>query len=199
VKKVELNEILPLAEYEKIRDHFRARVIQEKKMRRLNVGPHASFVFENHDSVLTQIQEMLRTERITKESSVQHEIDTYNQLIPAANELSITLMIEINDKEPREAFLDSAVGFERNVSLVVNGESVNAVWEKEREQTERASAVMYLKFPLTPPAANYLRGVLKSDPKPADARVSLRVTHPAYPHEVSFPPHLVASIAEDLV
>lgn len=199
MKKVERNEVLGLAEYEQIRDHFRARVIQEKKQRRLTLGPTASLVFENHDSVLVQIQEMLRTERIAKESSIQHEIDTYNQLVPADNELSITMMIEIDDKPTRESFLDSAVGLERSVSLVVNGESVPAVWEKEREQAGRASAVMYLKFPLPSSAANYLRGVLKGDPKAADAKVSIRVAHPVYTHETPFPPHVVASVAEDLV
>ena len=56
-----------LAEYEAIREPFRARVIAEKKARRVALGPNASCVFENRDTALMQIQEMLRTERITRE------------------------------------------------------------------------------------------------------------------------------------
>ena len=59
------NEILPLGEYEMIRDRFRARVIEEKRPRRIQLGEHLSVVLENRDSVMLQIQEMLRTERIT--------------------------------------------------------------------------------------------------------------------------------------
>ncbi len=199
MKRVERNEVLGLADYEQVRDPFRKRVIEEKKRRRLNVGPNASLVFENHDSVLVQIQEMLRTERITKESSIQHEIETYNQLIPGENELSATLMIEIDDKEKREAFLDSAKGFEATVSLVVNGEALPATWEKDREQATRASAVMYLKFPLSGAAAEVLRGIARDPKRANDTAVSVKVTHAVYPHEAALTASAIASIAEDLV
>src|SRR5580700_12078358 len=92
-------EILGIAEYETIRGAFRARIIDEKKRRRLSVGPHVTVVFENHDTVLLQIQEMLRTERITREAAVQHEIDTYNAHVPGKDELFATVMIEIPDKD----------------------------------------------------------------------------------------------------
>src|SRR5438477_13111247 len=97
MKPVERSEILGLAEYETIRDRFRARVIEEKRIRRVQLGAKATAVFENHDTVLMQVQEMLRTERITKESSIAHEIATYNELVPKDNELSATVMIEIAD------------------------------------------------------------------------------------------------------
>src|SRR5262249_23624595 len=95
MKRVERGEVLGLAEYEQIRDAFRARVIGEKRTRRVQVCPEVSAVFENHDTVLFQIQEMLRAERITKEAGISHEIDTYNELIPAQNELSATMFVEI--------------------------------------------------------------------------------------------------------
>ncbi|MGH7294287.1 MAG: DUF3501 family protein, partial [Polyangiaceae bacterium] len=93
MKPIERGEILGLAEYERVREQFRARVIALKKHRRVAVGPKATAVFENRDTVLLQIQEMLRTERITREEAVQHEIDTYNELVPRAGEVSCTLMI----------------------------------------------------------------------------------------------------------
>ena len=36
MKPVERSEILGLGEYEKVREHFRTRVIQEKKTRRVS-------------------------------------------------------------------------------------------------------------------------------------------------------------------
>src|SRR3974390_3479199 len=105
MKRIERGEILGLAEYEQVRERFRARVVAEKKARRVQLGPVVSVLFENHDTVLLQIQEMLRTERITKPAAIQHEIDTYNELVPGPDELSCTLMIEIPEKAERDAFL----------------------------------------------------------------------------------------------
>jgi hypothetical protein len=192
MKLVQRNEVLGLADYEAIRDRFRARVIEEKRARRALVGDRVSAVFENHDTVLLQIQEMLRTERITREASVQHEIDTYNQHIPGNDELFATVMIEISDRDEREAFLEKASGFEQYVALLVDGERISATWEKSRELEGRASAVNYLRFALSPKAAAHLRAEKKA------ARVELLVDHPVYSAKVTLPPVTLASLAEDL-
>src|SRR5690349_291735 len=65
MKPVERTEILDLGSYERVREHFQRRVIAEKRARRVALGPNMTVLFENHDTVLLQIQEMLRTERIT--------------------------------------------------------------------------------------------------------------------------------------
>src|SRR5215212_2686297 len=98
MKKVELAEILNIAEYEKVRQDFRKRIIELKKKRRVAVGPNVTFVFENHDTVLSQIQEMVRAERLVHDEAIQHEIDTYNQLLPEADELAATMFIELPDQ-----------------------------------------------------------------------------------------------------
>src|SRR5215813_12649305 len=95
MNKVRLSEILDIAQYEKAREEFRRRVIGLKKNRRLPVGPMVTFVFENHDTVLFQIQEMMRAERIVNDDAIQHELDTYNQLLPGENELAATMLIEL--------------------------------------------------------------------------------------------------------
>src|SRR5271154_4518977 len=99
MKPVRRDEVMGLADYETIRDRFRSRVIEEKRARRVTVGDSASAVFENHDTVLLQIQEMLRTERITREAAIKHEIDTYNTHAPGKDELFATVMIEIPDPD----------------------------------------------------------------------------------------------------
>ena len=131
MKPVDRGEILGLSEYETIRAPFRSRVIEEKKRRRVAVGGRVTAVFENHDTVLLQIQEMLRTERITREAAVLHEIETYNELIPPAGGLSVTMMIEIPDPAERDAFLVAAKGFERHVALVVDGQRFPATFDPD--------------------------------------------------------------------
>ncbi len=154
MKPIQRGEVLGLAEYEKIREQFRARVIGEKKARRVQVGPKVSAVFENRDTVLMQIQEMLRTERITREAAIQHEIDTYNELLPAQNEVSCTLMIEIPDQSERDAFLASAKGFEKHVWIAAGSQRILArSIDRGGDLEDRTTAVHYLKFAPSPEAS----------------------------------------------
>jgi hypothetical protein len=198
MKPIERGEVLGLAEYEKIRDAFRARVIAEKKSRRVALGPNASCVFENRDTALMQIQEMLRTERITREAAVLHEIETYNQLVPGDHELSATVLIEIDDKMQRDNFLVEAKGLDRAFALLVDGVRCKGKHDEVRENPERTTAVHYLKFPLEPAAEAALRAVLAKSRKPADVAMELGVEHPRYTAKTTLPPELVLGLAEDL-
>jgi hypothetical protein len=196
MKPIERGEVLGLAEYEAIRDRFRARVIEEKKLRRVKLGPNASCVFENRDTVLLQIQEMLRTERITREAAVQHEIDTYNELIPNAHELSATILVEIEDKDTRETFLREAKGLEHSFSLVIDGARCPGK-QDARSTDERTTAVHYVKFDLAEASERALRDVLAKKRKPDAVSAELVCEHAKYQHRASLPVPLVASIAED--
>lgn len=192
---VDRKEIMALGEYEMVREHFRARVIAEKKGRRVTLGDRMSAVFENHDTVLLQIQEMLRTERITKERAIAHEIETYNQLVPGRDELSLTAMIEIDDKAARDEFLVDARGIEKCFSLHVTLGDTDATcpakWDESRSEPDRASAVLYLKIPLTPKAASALRT--------GKARAELVIDHPAYSVRTPIAAGTLVNLAEDLI
>lgn len=198
MKLIERGEVLGLAEYEAVREPFRARVIAEKKARRVSLGPNASCVFENRDTALMQIQEMLRTERITREAAVLHEIETYNQLVPGDHELSATVLIEIDEKAERETFLFEAKGLDRAFALLVDGARCPGKNDESRESPDRTTAVHYLKFPLEGAAEQALRAVLAKTRKPADVVVELVVTHPRYSATTTLPASLVQSLAEDL-
>ncbi len=183
-----------LADYETVREHFRARVIGEKKRRRVQLGPKATALFENRDTVLLQIQEMLRTERITRAAAVMHEIETYNESVPSEDELSCTIMIEIVDKAERDAFLRDALGFEQNVWLVVDGTRVGArAVARGSEPADRTTAIHYLKFKLPTNVAGALRGTSGDR-----ATLSLEVSHPAYEVRAALPQETVRELAEDL-
>ena len=197
MKRIERGEILGLAEYEQVRERFRARVIAEKKARRVQLGPVVSLLFENHDTVLLQIQEMLRTERITKPAAIQHEIDTYNELVPGPDELSCTLMIEIPEKTERDAFLVAAKGIEKHVWIATGTLRVGATAaQRDAGPSDRTTAVHYLKFKLPTPLVRALRGGASGEQ--TLQHIEIVVDHPTYAAEVTLPAEALMALGEDL-
>jgi hypothetical protein len=196
MKPIERSEILGLAEYEKIRDRFRDRVIAEKKRRRVQVGAIVSAVFENRDTVLLQIQEMLRTERITRPAAIDHEIATYNELLPGPGELSCTLMVEIPDKAERDAFLTAAVGLEKHVWLTAGTLRVAARSIDRGGSGDRTTAVHYLKFALPTPLVRSLRGAAEGTE--TLTHLELVIDHPTYSEEAVLPAETIIELGQDL-
>jgi hypothetical protein len=191
VKAIQRNEILPLGDYEGIRPHFRARVIEEKKARRFALGQHLSGVFENRDTVLLQIQEMLRTERITREDGIAHEIETYNELLPGKDEVSMTCFVEIADRALREEMLEKLAGLERCFAVEVDGEAFAARNTRDEDAApHRTTAVHYLKAKLSPEAMN--RVLTRA------AKVAVLVRHPAYEARAQLGRAALDALASDL-
>jgi hypothetical protein len=191
MKPVQRNEILPLGDYEGIRPHFRARVIEEKKARRFALGPHMSGLFENHDTALLQIQEMLRTERITSEPGILHEIETYNELVPGPGEVSVTCFVEISDRTLREETLERLAGLENCFSIEVDGQAFPFTNTREEDaQPHRTTAVHYLKAKLSGEALSKIAA--------RSARVAVVVRHPAYEARADLPPPTLSALAADL-
>lgn len=184
------SEILPLGDYEAIRPHFRARIVDAKKPRRVPLGDRMSAVFENRDSVLLQIQEMLRTERITSEEGIAHEIATYNDLLPAAGQLSLTVFIEISNKEEREKALVELAGIESNIALEIDGERHYAKGTHPELYAGRTTAVHYLKLDVPAEAAAKL--------KAPGAKAAMVVDHPRYQARLELSPATLKSLASDL-
>lgn len=148
MNKVVLSEILDIAQYEKARDGFRRRIIELKKNRRVAVGPMVTFVFENHDTVLFQIQEMMRAERIVEEKAIQHEIDTYNQLLPEENELAATMLIELPDAARIRDEITKFLGVNTGEAtyLQIGGEKSPGFFDAGQSDARRISAVQYVRF-----------------------------------------------------
>lgn len=190
MRPIERNEVLGIGDYEAIRERFRSRVIEEKRHRRVRLGDHLTALFENRDSVLFQIQEMLRTERITSESGILHEIETYNDLIPGEGQLSLTLFIEIPDRSLRDRMLVELAGIEDTVSLEVDGVAVRAVGKREGAMQGRTTAVHYLKADLPADAQAAI--------KARKASVSIVVAHPRYSVSVPLGRATLDKLAEDL-
>lgn len=150
MKKIGFDELMSLEEYERARDDLRQKVIDLKKRRRVQVGPRVSLLFENRDTVLSQIHEMLRTERITDCERVQEELDTYNELMPADDELSTTLFLEFEDSSQLPQELPKFTGIETSVSLKVGEHTAAGVPDEIRSKEEITSTIHYLRFKLDP-------------------------------------------------
>ena len=148
MNKVVLSEILDIAQYEKARDDIRRHIINLKKNRRLPVGPGVTFVFENHDTILFQVQEMMRAERTVHDAAIQHEIDTYNQLLPEENELAATMLIELpqaaNIREEITKFLGANTG--EVTYLSIGDDRAPGVFADGQSDDRRISAVQYVRF-----------------------------------------------------
>jgi hypothetical protein len=183
MRPVSVSEIKDLAEYELERETWRPQVMALKERRRVRVGDHLTFLFENRETVRYQIQEMLRIERIVKPAEVAHEVETYNELIPAAGELSACLLIEYETPEERDVRLRELLGLENHVWLA----DAKARFDDRQISTDRISAVQYVKFSLTPEQAAQF---------PSGAK--LVVDHPHYQAERVLSPSELTELSGDL-
>jgi hypothetical protein len=150
MKPVELSEIKNIAEYELERETLRPRIIALKERRRIRLGDHLTFLFENRDTVRYQIQEMMRIERIVRPHDIEHEVNTYNELIPAKGELSASLLVEYETEAERDVKLRELLGLERHLWIEVDGAGrTPALFDERQIATNRISSVQYIKFRLT--------------------------------------------------
>ena len=192
MKKLTRADIRPLPEYEKIRADFRRRVIELKKNRRIPLGDRVSLVFENRDSVILQIQEMMRSEHLYDEDKIQAEIDTYNALIPEAGELSATLFIEITEQDRIREILQQFQGIDQGpvLYLQIGDERLYGDFEPGHSQEEKISAVHYVRFRLS-------EGQQKALADPS-VEVILGIEHPNYRAQTRLSEATRQSLFEDL-
>jgi hypothetical protein len=150
-----------------------------------------TLVFENRDTLLFQIQEMLRAERITSDRGIQGELDVYNPLLPEPGELSATLFVEITDAARIREDLHGLVGIDEHVALMIGGRHSPAVFEPGRSTEERLASVQYIRFAVGASARAELL-----DPA---IGVALEIDHPRYPHRVELTRGTRESLADDLL
>jgi Protein of unknown function (DUF3501) len=191
MNKVVLSEILDIAQYEKARDAFRRRVIELKKKRHLPVGPMVTFVFENHDTVLFQIQEMMRAERIVNDDAIQHEIDTYNQLLPGENELAATMLIELPDAARIREEITKFHGVNTGdvTYIQIGDERAPGVFDAGQSDERRISAVQYVRFRFD----DAQREAFTTGAK----ETRLVIDHPNYRHEALIAGAIREELAKD--
>ena len=150
-KIVEKKDIIPADIYAKNRKQIRKKLVELKKERRVALGPYATFYFENFETMLGQIQEMLHIEK-GGEEQLKDELNAYNPLIPKGKELIATLMFEIDNPTLRINFLGKVGGIEEKVYMKVEKETIKAVPETDVDRTTaegKASSVQFIHFNFT--------------------------------------------------
>jgi hypothetical protein len=190
-REITRDDILPLDEYERVRDERRRGIASMKKNRRVSVGPDVTFYFESYETMLHQIHEMLRIEK-GGEAQIEDELRAYNPLVPDGHSLMATMMIEIEEPTRRARVLAELGGIEDCVTMEFDGQTVRAVPEGDVERTTeqgKTSSVHFLKFPFTPEQ-------VKAFTAP-DVRVVLGVSHSRYDHMSAIPQTVRAELAQD--
>ncbi len=178
MKHLTRDDLHNLEKYAQLRLQMRAQVLEHKKNRHVEIGPHATLYFEDRLTMQYQIQEMLRVERMFEAAGIQDELDAYNPMIPDGSNLKATFMLEYPDVDERRVALARLKGVEDRVWVKVQG--CEPVWasadeDLERENADKTSAVHFLRFEFTPAMIAAAK---------QGASLSLGVDHPACQYAV---------------
>lgn len=182
MRRVTRQEILDWQSYADVRARERAHLLMVKEPRRVHLGANVTLLFENTLTVRYQIQEMILVERIVREADIQHEIDTYNELLGGDGELGCTLLVEIEDPAERDVQLRAWWQLPEKIALrLEDGTWAPARFDARQRGEDRLSSVQYLVFPV-------------GGKTPVGARVAL----PNLTAETEFTPATRQALADDL-
>lgn len=190
-RKVTPDDLMPDADYARVRRERRQALLPIKRLRRIELGPVCTAYFESYETMLFQIQEMLLTEK-GGAAQVPDELAAYNPLIPQGSELVATVMFEIEDPVRREATLARLGGVEDRFFLQVGSERVAGLPEGDVERTRedgKTSSVHFLRFPLAPAQLSVFRN--------PGTGVMLGCAHEAYSHLAGLSPATRGELARD--
>ena len=149
-RKITPADILPPQEYDLRRTALKQSLLPVKKLRRVEVGPFATFYFENYATMWLQVQEMLRIEKGGAEQ-LAGELEAYNPLIPQGDELIATMMLEIEDAQRRHNTLLTLGGIEETVFMEIGSDKIAATPTEYDDRTTpdgKTSSVHWLRFKL---------------------------------------------------
>ena len=192
MEKITRDSLLTLEAYARERDSIRTKVIAHKQRRKVYIGEHITLIFEDEMTIRYQIQEMLRAERIFEDERIQEELDAYNPLVPDGRNLKATMLLEFPDPIERHTWLECLIGIEDKAWIQVEGH--NKSWaiadeDLDRENSEKTSAVHFLRFELSEEMAQ----VFKSG-----ARMSMGIDHQNYCQSIVLPLDDSILLAQDI-
>ena len=189
--KITPTDILSDRDYAARRKELRSEAIALKKHRRVEVGPFATFYFENYQTMWLQVQEMLRIEK-GGEEQIAGELEAYNPLIPQGDELIATMMLEIEDANRRHNTLLTLGGIEETVFMEIGSDVIHATPTEYDDRTTpdgKTSSVHWLRFKLTPEQIARFKG--------GGDKVILGVSHGNYGHMAVLSAEARAALSKD--
>ena len=190
-KVITREDILAFDDYAASRKERKLALTAVKKDRRMEVGPHATFYFENYETMWNQIHEMLYIER-GGDNQIPDELSAYNPLIPQGRELVATVMFEIGDADRRAKVLATLGGVEETIFINVGDEKIKGVPEIDVDRTNadgKASSVQFVHFPFSDSQVEAFTA--------GDAAVSVGFNHDSYAHAAGMPTAVRAALSKD--
>lgn len=187
MKPLTLSDLPSPDEFLRVRESMRRRVIELKARRRVAVGPHVTFLFENRETVRWQVLEMCRVEGHVTEEKRREELDVDNEMLPSDGGLAATMFLELPGEALLKAWLPKLVGIEEHVVLRFGGREVRAAFEGGRSKETTTSCVHYVKFDLSATERRLF----------ASSEVVLAIDHPAYRHQAVLDPAARDALAAD--
>jgi len=179
---IERSDLVDYETYRDSRDESRKSALAAKRPRRVHLGDHLTLLFENEQTLIYQIQEIMLVEHIAREADIQREIEVYNRILGAADQLCCVLLIEIEEEARRKELLTAWLGLERHIYLrMPDGSKVYAAYDPDQVGEDRISAVQYLLFEVS------------------EAPVAVGTDFPALAAEVDLAEEQRAALAADLV
>ena len=190
-RKIESSDLLDYSTYAKERRSIRKEVVQMKKNRRVELGPHSTFYFENFFTMKAQIQEMLYIEKGGDEQ-LKDELEAYNPLVPQGSELVATYMFEIDNPNTRKKVLSSLGNVENKLFISINGTKLYAIPEEDVDRTDnsgKTSSVHFIHFKFSDKQVEEFKN--------SSSRIEIGTDHDNYLHSTVLSKEVKEALAKD--
>ena len=190
-RKIESSDLLEYSTYAKERRSIRKEVVQMKKNRRVELGPHSTFYFENFFTMKAQIQEMLYIEKGGDEQ-LKDELEAYNPLVPQGSELVATYMFEIDNPNTRKKVLSSLGNVENKLFISINGTKLYAAPEEDVDRTDnsgKTSSVHFIHFKFSDKQVEEFKN--------SSSRIEIGTDHDNYLHSTVLSKEVKEALAKD--
>jgi hypothetical protein len=192
-RQIEKKDLLAADIYAENRKKIRKDLVEFKINRRIALGPYATFYFESFETMIAQVQEMLHIEKGGDEQ-LKDELIAYNPLVPNGQELTATLMFEIDNPISRGLFLGKVGGIEEKIFMKIENETIKAVPENDVDRTSaegKASSVQFIHFKF------------KDDQiakfKSGSVNIELGIDHKEYTHTTKLSENNIKSLLADFI
>ena len=177
--QIKPEDIYERKDYINIRPKLRKEIVGRKRKRRLDIGPYVTLYFENRDTIIHQINEMVFIENGGRQQ-IKEEIDAYKSLIPNGKELVATVMVEIDNPLKRAEVLSKMGGFEETFTIKIADKLVSGKAELDVDRTTadgKASSVQFIHFSFTEEDIKIFRD--------DSSKIELSINHRAYAHSTT--------------
>ena len=193
VNQIEPTDIYEREEYKSLRAQKRKQIVSRKKKRRIDVGPYVTLYFENKDTIIHQINEMVFIENGGNEQIIE-EIEAYKSLVPNGKELIATVMVEIDSPLKRSEALSNMGGFEETFSFKIGDKLIEGKAELDVDRTTadgKASSVQFVHFNFSDEEIEMFRK--------QDSKIELSINHDTYSHSTTLQNDIKIELGNDFI